>query len=155
RRCARAACRSRPAARAATACLGRSSCWTPRASAPPCPPPSPSGWARWRCTGSWTPPPASCSAAAPDLGMVLAETQSAGRGRRGRTWLSPPGLNLYLSCLKRFDTGFAALSGLSLALGVIVLRTLESLGIAGAGLKWPNDVLAAAPGHAPGKLAGI
>ena len=94
-------------------------------------------------------------AAVPDLAMVLAETQSAGRGRRGRTWLSPPGLNLYLSCLKRFDTGFAALSGLSLALGVIVLRTLEALGIAGAGLKWPNDVLAAAPGHAPGKLAGI
>ena len=94
-------------------------------------------------------------AAAPDLSMVLAETQSAGRGRRGRRWLSPPGLNLYLSCLKRFDTGFAALSGLSLALGVIVLRTLEALGIAGAGLKWPNDVLAAAPGLAPGKLAGI
>lgn len=94
-------------------------------------------------------------AAAPDLSMVLAETQSAGRGRRGRRWLSPPGLNLYLSCLKRFDTGFAALSGLSLALGVIVLRTLESLGIDGAGLKWPNDVLAAAPGQAPGKLAGI
>ena len=94
-------------------------------------------------------------ATAPDLSLVLAETQSAGRGRRGRHWLSPPGLNLYLSCLKRFDTGFAALSGLSLAIGVIVLRTLESLGIAGAGLKWPNDVLAAAPGQALGKLAGI
>jgi len=93
--------------------------------------------------------------AAPDLCMVLAETQSAGRGRRGRHWLSPPGLNLYLSCLKRFDTGFAALSGLSLAIGVIVLRTLESLGIAGAGLKWPNDVLAATAGQKPGKLAGI
>ncbi|GAB3789353.1 biotin--[acetyl-CoA-carboxylase] ligase [Dyella agri] len=93
--------------------------------------------------------------AAPDLSVVLAETQSAGRGRRGRQWLSPPGLNLYLSCLKRFDGGFATLSGLSLAIGVIVLRTLASLGIAGAGLKWPNDVLAAAPGQAPGKLAGI
>ncbi|MEW9571450.1 biotin--[acetyl-CoA-carboxylase] ligase [Rhodanobacter sp. Si-c] len=93
--------------------------------------------------------------ATPDLSMVLAETQSAGRGRRGRHWLSPPGLNLYLSCLKRFDTGFAALSGLSLAIGVIVLRTLESLGIAGASLKWPNDVLAAASGQTPGKLAGI
>jgi BirA family biotin operon repressor/biotin-[acetyl-CoA-carboxylase] ligase len=93
--------------------------------------------------------------AASDLSFVLAETQSAGRGRRGRHWLSPPGLNLYLSCLKRFDTGFAALAGLSLAVGIIVLRTLETLGIAGAGLKWPNDVLAAAPGQAPGKLAGI
>lgn len=94
-------------------------------------------------------------AAAPDLSMLLAETQSAGRGRRGRRWLSPPGLNIYLSCVKRFDTGFAALSGLSLAMGVIVLRTLAALNITGAGLKWPNDVLAAAPGKAPGKLAGI
>ncbi|WP_243049958.1 biotin--[acetyl-CoA-carboxylase] ligase [Dyella sp. RRB7] len=86
----------------------------------------------------------------PDLSVVLAETQSAGRGRRGRTWLSPPGLNIYLSCLKRFDAGFAALSGLSLAVGVIVMRTLSSLGIIGAGLKWPNDVLSD-----DGKLAGI
>ncbi|MFK2877462.1 biotin--[acetyl-CoA-carboxylase] ligase [Rhodanobacter hydrolyticus] len=93
--------------------------------------------------------------AAPDLSMVMAETQSAGRGRRGRTWLSPPGLNIYLSCVKRFDTGFAALSGLSLAIGVIVLRTLAALGVTGAGLKWPNDVLAATPDAAPGKLAGI
>jgi len=85
-----------------------------------------------------------------DLSMVLAETQCAGRGRRGRAWLSPPGLNIYLSCLKRFDVGLAALSGLSLAVGVIVLRALERLGITGAGLKWPNDVLAA-----DGKLAGV
>lgn len=86
----------------------------------------------------------------PDLSVVLAETQSAGRGRRGRSWLSPPGLNIYLSCLKRFDAGFASLSGLSLAVGVIVMRTLATLGIRGAGLKWPNDVLSDA-----GKLAGI
>jgi BirA family biotin operon repressor/biotin-[acetyl-CoA-carboxylase] ligase len=94
-------------------------------------------------------------AAAGDLSMVLAETQSAGRGRRGRQWLSPPGLNLYLSCLKRFDAGFASLTGLSLALGVIVLRALQHLGIAGAGLKWPNDVLAVADGRPGGKLGGI
>jgi len=86
----------------------------------------------------------------PDLSVVLAETQSAGRGRRGRTWLSPPGLNVYLSCLKRFDAGFAALSGLSLAVGVIVMRALATMGIRGAGLKWPNDVLGEG-----GKLAGI
>lgn len=89
-------------------------------------------------------------AAAADLSFVLAETQSAGRGRRGRTWLSPPGLNIHLSCLKRFEQGFAALAGLSLAVGVMVLRALEATGISGAGLKWPNDVLAA-----DGKLAGI
>jgi BirA family biotin operon repressor/biotin-[acetyl-CoA-carboxylase] ligase len=87
---------------------------------------------------------------AADLSIVLAETQTAGRGRRGRNWLSPPGLNLYLSCLKRFDRGFAALSGLSLAVGTMVLRAIDSLGIEGAGLKWPNDVLADG-----GKLAGV
>lgn len=89
-------------------------------------------------------------AAAANLSFVLAETQSAGRGRRGRPWLSPPGLNIYLSCLKRFEGGFATLSGLSLAVGVMVLRALESAGVAGAGLKWPNDVLTT-----EGKLAGI
>jgi BirA family biotin operon repressor/biotin-[acetyl-CoA-carboxylase] ligase len=89
-------------------------------------------------------------ASAPDFGIVLAETQTAGRGRRGRSWLSPPGLNIYLSCLKRFDAGFASLSGLSLATGVIVLRALHALGISGPRLKWPNDVLADS-----GKLAGV
>jgi BirA family biotin operon repressor/biotin-[acetyl-CoA-carboxylase] ligase len=87
---------------------------------------------------------------AADLSVVMAETQTAGRGRRGRAWLSPPGLNLYLSCLKRFERGFAALSGLSLAVGVMVLRAVESFDIRGAGLKWPNDVLADG-----GKLAGV
>ncbi len=93
-------------------------------------------------------------AGAADLSVVLAETQSAGRGRRGRAWLSPPGLKLYVSCLKRFEQGFAALAGLSLAVGVIVLRALEDLGIRGAGLKWPNDVLAVTASSS-GKLAGI
>ncbi|HWX65620.1 MAG TPA: biotin--[acetyl-CoA-carboxylase] ligase [Rhodanobacter sp.] len=94
-------------------------------------------------------------AAAADFSIALAETQTAGRGRRGREWLSPPGLNLYLSCLKRFESGFAALSGLSLAIGVIVLRALEDLDIAGAALKWPNDVLAVAGEQPGGKLGGI
>ena len=85
-----------------------------------------------------------------DFSIVMAETQTAGRGRRGRRWLSPPGMNIYLSCLKRFEAGFASLSGLSLAIGVIVLRALHALGIDGARLKWPNDVLADS-----GKLAGI
>lgn len=92
---------------------------------------------------------------AADFSMLLAETQTAGRGRRGRPWLSPPGLNLYLSCLKRFENGFASLAGLSLAIGVIVLRAMDSLGIGGAGLKWPNDLLAASGSPTGGKLGGI
>ncbi|KGI78881.1 biotin--[acetyl-CoA-carboxylase] ligase [Oleiagrimonas soli] len=87
-----------------------------------------------------------------DGSVILAETQHAGRGRRGRHWLSPPGLNMYLSCLKRFDRGFAALSGLSLAVGVALVRALEAHGYAGIGLKWPNDVLVRDSGA---KLAGI
>lgn len=91
----------------------------------------------------------------PDLSFVLAESQTAGRGRRGRPWLSPPGLNIYLSCLKRFESGFASLSGLSLAVGVIVLRALDELGIGGAGLKWPNDIVAVSGQGFGGKLGGI
>lgn len=87
---------------------------------------------------------------APDLSVVLAETQSAGRGRRGRPWLSPPALNIYMSCLKRFENGFASLSGLSLALGVAIMRALQDFGVEGIGLKWPNDVLAGSA-----KLAGV
>jgi BirA family biotin operon repressor/biotin-[acetyl-CoA-carboxylase] ligase len=97
-------------------------------------------------------------ATAGDFSVVLAETQHAGRGRRGREWLSPPGMNIYLSCLKRFDAGFAALTGLSLAVGVIALRALEKLGIDGAGLKWPNDLLMASGKRSDGpggKLGGI
>lgn len=95
------------------------------------------------------------AAAAPDLSIVLADTQWAGRGRRGHEWLSPPGMNLYLSCLKRFDHGFARLAGLSLAVGVMLMHALAALDIAGAGLKWPNDVLARGAPQPGGKLAGV
>lgn len=92
----------------------------------------------------------------PDRSFVLAEGQSGGRGRRGRAWLSPPGLNIYLTCVKRFDGGVAVLSGLSLAVGVMVMRALADVGICDVGLKWPNDVLGSATSRAPGaKLAGI
>ena len=85
-----------------------------------------------------------------DFETCLAETQSAGRGRRGRTWISPLGGNIYLSMLKRFDQGMGALAGLSLAVGVAVIEALSDCGIDGVALKWPNDVVA--DGR---KLAGI
>lgn len=85
-----------------------------------------------------------------DYSVCLAEQQSAGRGRRGRAWQSPPLCNVYMSVLKRFERGMGSLSGLSLAVGVAVAQALETLGVQGLGLKWPNDVLAPA-----GKLAGI
>jgi len=74
-------------------------------------------------------------------GACLAESQVAGRGRRGREWVTTPYRNILLSLRWRFETGPARLSGLSLAAGVAVLRALENFGVAPAGLKWPNDIL--------------
>ena len=71
----------------------------------------------------------------------LAETQSGGRGRRGRAWVATPYHNLMLSMVWRFTGGPAIVSGLSLAAGLAVLHALEEYGVADAGLKWPNDVL--------------
>jgi BirA family biotin operon repressor/biotin-[acetyl-CoA-carboxylase] ligase len=71
----------------------------------------------------------------------LAEHQTAGRGRRGRRWVSPFGQNLYLSLAWRFDLPMAELAGLSLAAGVAVAEALDRLGVRGPTLKWPNDVL--------------
>lgn len=71
----------------------------------------------------------------------LAESQSAGRGRRGRHWVSPLGGNIYLSQLWRFNTGPANLSGLSLAAAIAVVRVIRQCGVTQAGLKWPNDIL--------------
>ncbi|WP_347988785.1 bifunctional biotin--[acetyl-CoA-carboxylase] ligase/biotin operon repressor BirA [Methylomonas sp. AM2-LC] len=76
-----------------------------------------------------------------DSGCVcVAEYQSAGKGRRGRQWVSPFGQNIYLSILWRYQEGPAAIAGLSLALGVAVARTLKQLGVTEIGLKWPNDI---------------
>lgn len=73
--------------------------------------------------------------------LVLAERQTAGRGRRGRQWVSPFAENLYYSLVLRIEGGMRQLEGLSLVVGLAVLRTLQSFGVADAGLKWPNDVL--------------
>jgi BirA family biotin operon repressor/biotin-[acetyl-CoA-carboxylase] ligase len=78
---------------------------------------------------------------APSGSVCLAEHQRAGRGRRGRAWVSPLGANLYLSMLWRFAEGLGALAGLNLAVGVAVREALATLGLARAGLKWPNDVV--------------
>lgn len=71
---------------------------------------------------------------------LLAETQTAGRGRRGRQWHSPFGSQYIMSMYWQFEQGPAAAMGLSLAVGVAVVKALESMGYQGLGLKWPNDV---------------
>jgi BirA family transcriptional regulator, biotin operon repressor / biotin---[acetyl-CoA-carboxylase] ligase len=81
---------------------------------------------------------------------VAANLQTNGRGRRGRSWQAGLGASLTFSLLWRFQCGASALSGLSLAVGVALVRTLHSFGISQAQLKWPNDVLIGRE-----KLAGI
>lgn len=84
-------------------------------------------------------------------GLVCsAEQQSAGRGRRGRHWVSPFARNLYLSLAWEYQQGAAALEGLSLAVGVGVARALAASGLPPVQLKWPNDIL-----HQGAKLGGI
>ena len=73
--------------------------------------------------------------------VCTAERQTAGRGRRGRQWVSPFASNLYLSLVWEFNQGAAGLEGLSLAVGVAVARALAACGIPAVQLKWPNDVL--------------
>lgn len=87
---------------------------------------------------------------AKNIPIVIADCQTAGRGRRGRVWQSPRGENLYLSMGLTFHGGFGVLDGLSLVLGVAVANALEQLGVPAARLKWPNDVFLPA-----GKLGGI
>jgi BirA family biotin operon repressor/biotin-[acetyl-CoA-carboxylase] ligase len=71
---------------------------------------------------------------------VVSEHQSGGRGRRGRSWVSPFGQNLYLSVLWYFEDAAHALPACSLAVAALVTRVLIGLGVPGVGLKWPNDV---------------
>ena len=72
--------------------------------------------------------------------VVLAESQQSGRGRRGKTWVSPFAANIYLSILWDFERGAEALGGLSLAVGVAVRRALLQVGLKDVQLKWPNDI---------------
>jgi BirA family biotin operon repressor/biotin-[acetyl-CoA-carboxylase] ligase len=82
--------------------------------------------------------------------VCLAEHQGAGKGRRGKSWVSPFGKNIYVSVGWRFRAPAAALGGLSLMAGMAVVKALRAMGAEDIGLKWPNDVLSGV-----NKLAGI
>lgn len=82
--------------------------------------------------------------------VTAAELQTAGRGRLGRSWHSGLGNALTFSLLWRFDCGLNALSGLSLAIGVAIMRAIDQFGATGLSLKWPNDILTE-----QGKLGGV
>ena len=86
---------------------------------------------------------------APSGAVVAAEWQESGRGRLGRAWHAGVCGGVTFSVLWRFTQGAGALAGLSLAAGVALVRAVEKLGVRGAKLKWPNDLL-----WRDGKLAG-
>lgn len=78
---------------------------------------------------------------APEGTLVVAETQSAGRGRLGRSWHSPPGQGLYASLLLRPPLPPSDLPQITLSTAVSVIRTLSrSVGLT-PGIKWPNDLI--------------
>ncbi|WP_020404987.1 biotin--[acetyl-CoA-carboxylase] ligase [Hahella ganghwensis] len=82
--------------------------------------------------------------------VCVAEEQTGGRGRRGRSWVSPIAKNLYVSISFRLPGGFSSLSGLSLALGAATAEAINFSAGLSAGLKWPNDVWVAGK-----KISGI
>ena len=103
---------------------------------------------------------------------VVADEQTAGRGRRGRTWVSPPGAGLYLSVIFRPSAFVARASGarcarddrvtslLTLMAGVAAAQGVRAATGLAPGLKWPNDLVIEPPGERSGfsrfrKLAGI
>ncbi len=84
------------------------------------------------------------------IALCLAEQQTAGRGRFARTWHSPFGQNIYMSCRYPFMRDISTLGGLSLAVSLAILQTVQHFAPEAAiQLKWPNDVL-----YQQKKLAG-
>ncbi|MEO2177481.1 MAG: bifunctional biotin--[acetyl-CoA-carboxylase] ligase/biotin operon repressor BirA [bacterium] len=81
--------------------------------------------------------------------ICLAEQQVSGRGRRGRHWVSPFAKNISLSIGWQLSSA-VGIAGLSLVIGMQVVKSLRSMGLVEVGLKWPNDVLLNG-----GKLCGI
>ena len=73
--------------------------------------------------------------------LLVAEQQTAGRGRRGRQWASPYGHNIYFSLAWRCNKDPLELSGLSLAMAIAIIRTLKQFGLTDLSVKWPNDIL--------------
>ncbi len=91
----------------------------------------------------------------PSGALLLADHQTAGHGRRGRTWVSGPGTSLTGTFVVRPGPGCGGRGWLPLVVGLGVVRALRSAAGVRAGLKWPNDVLVDQPDGPPRKVAGI
>jgi BirA family biotin operon repressor/biotin-[acetyl-CoA-carboxylase] ligase len=96
---------------------------------------------------------------APEGAWIVAGAQTAGRGRRGRAWASPPGAGLYVSVVFRPRAvpvaEDPAIGLLTVMAGVAAVEAIADATGVRATLKWPNDVVVEAPGAPPRKLAGI
>jgi BirA family biotin operon repressor/biotin-[acetyl-CoA-carboxylase] ligase len=90
----------------------------------------------------------------PHASVVIANIQTKGKGRRGRSWQASVGESLSMSILWKFDKGASGLSGLSLVVGVAIQRLMKKIGINNSFLKWPNDLLIL-EGDSYFKLAGV
>ena len=84
------------------------------------------------------------------VAVCFAETQTSGRGRRGRSWVSPFAANIYASIKQQIFLDEGAYGTLSLLIGVAMCRVLKDVGVEGVSLKWPNDIYVN-----QAKLAGI
>ena len=82
--------------------------------------------------------------------VVLAESQTGGKGRRGRHWVSPYAANIYMSVLWPFKKSLIEVGALSPLLAVSVVESLSEFGVEGLAVKWPNDIYC----HGK-KLAGL
>jgi len=87
---------------------------------------------------------------APEGTLVLADTQTSGRGRKGRTWHSPPRDGLYASIILRPSLLLSQAGRIPIFASLAIAETLVSLGLSGVSLKWPNDILVRGK-----KIAGI
>jgi len=84
-----------------------------------------------------------------ELKVCVANSQIAGRGREGRSWVSPDG-NIYMSFNYCIGSEISDFSAISLVMGVVLIRVLRSVGVNDVNVKWPNDILLD-----DSKLAGI
>jgi BirA family transcriptional regulator, biotin operon repressor / biotin---[acetyl-CoA-carboxylase] ligase len=81
--------------------------------------------------------------------LILADRQTAGRGRKGNSWQSPPGAGIWLTLLER-PIDQSGLAVLSLRVGIAAARTLEAFADDAVRVKWPNDLYVR-----EGKVGGI
>jgi BirA family biotin operon repressor/biotin-[acetyl-CoA-carboxylase] ligase len=98
---------------------------------------------------------------APEATLVIADEQTAGRGRRSRSWWTPPGTAIAMSLLLRPSFSPALAYRLTMLTGVVAAQTLEQITGLHVTLKWPNDIVIEKPAVALGhpssilKLGGI